>query len=74
MSTSEFLDAGQHAKALKTQDVLLLATLALYSGVILYYYTAEIPAEEIATILEACKLLNVWKNEGASDYPLTKAQ
>jgi hypothetical protein len=38
------LDAGHLAEALHQQDVLLFATLAIYSGVILYYYSSELDA------------------------------
>ena len=50
----------------------MFATTLLFSKVVLYYYVDSIPAHDIATIIQAAKLINAWKL-GPSSYPLTRA-
>ena len=45
------------------QDIILFATTALFSQVILYYYPVAMDMNQIAIITGACELLEVWSQE-----------
>lgn len=70
---NDIIDAGLLNRALEQQDVLLFASTALFAGVILYYYDTNLSAAELSTIVEASKILRIWRESGSSQNVLTNA-
>lgn len=52
----------------------MFATTALFSQVILYYYTDAFGVNQLAILSGACKLLNAWANEKENNSMKSKSK